>query len=290
MRVYSPSSTKTYAECPFKRELSRRGVQSKYAGKAAVARWIGTAVAKGFEQVNLERMGASPERVVSLAEGHAQASYQYSVSEFTNAGGVIAEGDADGVPQLIERAVRYYRDEYVYPFQHTIVAVEQPFEHGGHARPDLVIDDGSLAPLDFKCKRSLYVKPGETRDAARARVFAEYEDDWQLLHYVWCVRRFRGVPCNHYYIALCELTPKPHITIQRYDVTDTRMLQWADSAYGWWAAMEDTDNDMVNVPPQAPTHETKYGKCEYYDYCVTYEMDETRAQHRYITVERRRHE
>lgn len=287
MRVYSPSSTKTYAECPFKRELSRRGVQSKYAGKAAVARWIGTAVAAGLEVANREWLsGISAD---GMAETTARLSFTHSMQDFMDAGGVLTDEETNTVA-LIERMVSYYRHDYVFPFQHTIVAVEQPFEHGGHARPDLVIDDGSLAPLDFKCKRSLYVKPGETRDAARARVFAEYEDDWQLLHYMWCVRRFKGVPCNHYYIALCELTPKPHITIQRYDVTERRLHQWADSAYSWWSQMEETDADIINMPPQAPTHETKYGKCEYYDYCVTYEMDETRAQHRYITVERRKHE
>lgn len=287
MRVYSPSSTKTYAECPFKRELSRRGVQSKYAGKAAVARWIGTAVAAGLEVVSRERLsGISAD---GMAETTARLSFIHSVQDFMDAGGVLTDEETNTVA-LIERMVSYYRHDYVFPFQHTIVAVEQPFEHGGHARPDLVIDDGSLAPLDFKCKRSLYVKPGETRDAARARVFAEYEDDWQLLHYMWCVRWFKGVPCNHYYIALCELTPKPHITIQRYDVTERRLHQWADSAYSWWSQMEETDADIINMPPQAPTHDTKYGKCEYYDYCVTYEMDETRAQHRYITVERRKHE
>ena len=285
MNVYSPSSTKTFAECPMKRELQKQNYVPKYAGKPFVSRAMGVAVAKGLEEINIFRK----ERI---SRGHvtmALREWEREITKFRNAGGVVTDETFESrIPPLIERALRHYEANDTVPASWQIHSVEHTFEHGGNARADLiVIDDEGYAPLDYKMKETLYVKPGETRDAARARTLLEFENDWQLKHYVWGIRRFIGQPCDHYYIVLGELAPKPHFTLQRFDVTERSMQQWIDAAHSWWADMQDSDSDMTNLPRMSPTHETKYGKCEYYAACIDAELDETKFQHKYIKVERR---
>ena len=287
MNVYSPSSTKTFAECPMKRELQKQNYVLKYAGKPFVSRAMGVAMAAGLEQYNLRRLGGHV--IGKLFDNRALPIWEREIRAFRDAGGVITDETFESrVPPLMQRALKYYEENDIVPTNWTIHSVEHTFEHGGNARADLiVIDNEGYAPLDYKMKETLYVKPGETRDAARARTLLEFENDWQLKHYVWGIRRFIGQPCHHYYIVLGELAPKPHFTLQRFDVTERSMQQWIDAAHSWWADMQDSDSDMTNLPRMSPTHETKYGKCEYYAACIDAELDETKFQHKYIKVERR---
>ena len=178
----------------------------------------------------------------------------------------------------------------VVPAEWSIAGVESTFLRAGNARPDLiVIDADGYAPLDYKMKESLYVKPGETRDAARSRVMAELggEYDWNQKHYMWGIRRFIGQPCAHHYLVLGELSPKPVFTIQRYDITESAMQNWIDNAHQWWANMYETEIDHINLPRMSPTHDSKYGACEYQYACLDAEGDEERYKHKYITIERR---
>lgn len=289
MRAYSPSATKTHAFCPTARVLQQQGLTPKYAAKNAVSRWMGTAMAAGLEQHNRMRKGG-----VQVAPNHvtpyraAAVTWDEEVSKFLGAGGVVTDETFETrVPPLMQRALEYYAAYDVVPAAWEIRAVEHTFADGGNARPDLlVVDEDGTAPLDYKMKETLYVKPGETREAARSRTLLEFANDWQLKHYVWCVRRFLGQPCSHYYIVLGELSPKPHFTLQRFEVTETQMQQWIDSAHGWWSDMYETETDHINLPRMAPTHETKYGPCEFQYACLEAELDPAKYRHKYVTIGR----
>lgn len=287
MKVYSPSSTKTYAFCPMARSLQQQRYTSKYAGKKEVAKWMGTAMAAGLETINRYRKDGTFQ---NHPFDNALAAWQQGIDAFRKAGGVVTDETFESrIPPLLSRALDIYSRQYPLPNGWQIHSVEHVFEHGGNARADLiVIDEDGYAPVDYKMKESLYVKPGETRDAARARTLLEYDNDWQLKHYIWAIRRFLGQPCNHYYIVLGELSPRATYTLQRFNVSERVMQQWTESAYGWWGDMYDTDSDYINVPRMSPVHDNKYGKCEFYDACITYELDPVKFQHKYIQVERRR--
>ena len=241
MKVYSPSSTKSYAFCPYKRHLEQQNLTSKYADKRTVAKWMGVAVAKGLERINQGEDDFVDQTF---------ATWNDEISRFRKAGGIVTDETCDSrVPPLMERALMHYVSTDVLPVTWQTHSIEHEFEHAGKARADLiVIDDGGYAPVDYKMKEKLYVKPGETIDAARARTFLEYENDWQQHHYVWAIRRFLGQPCDHYYIVLGELAPRPHFSIQRFDVPERVIQRWVDNAHSWWADMYDTDIDIINEP------------------------------------------
>ena len=287
MQVYSPSATTTYATCPRKRYLQKRGLTPKYAAKGAVSRWMGTAMAAGLEHHNRMRAFAAPSIITPYRA--AAVKWEEQVAQFLDAGGVVTDETFETrIPPLMQRALEHYVVHDVVPAEWEIVGVEQTFERAGNARPDLiVVDADGYAPVDYKCKESLYTKPTETKDAARARTLAEYDNDWQLLHYAWCIRRFIGQPCTHYYVVLGELSPKPHFTLQRFEVSETRIQSWIDNAHQWWANMYETEIDHINLPRMSPTHDSKYGACEYQYACLDAEGDEERYQHKYITIERR---
>ncbi len=288
MKVYSPSSTKSYAFCPMKRHLEHKGLTSKYAAKKEVSKWMGVAMAAGLEHFNKIRIGPDGDYLHPFEI--AFQTWNDEITRFRAAGGVVTDETFESrIPPLMQRALEHYVKTSPISVMWQIHSIEHVFEHAGNARADLiVIDDEGYAPVDYKMKETLYVKPGETRDAARARTLLEYDHDWQQHHYVWAIRRFMGQPCNHYYICLGELAPKPVFTLQRFDVSERAIQLWIDAAHGWWADMYDTDIDMINAPRMSPVHDNKFGKCEFYDACVTYELDQERYKHKYITVERRR--
>ena len=289
MPVYSPSATRTYAECPRKRYLQKKGLTPKYAAKGAVSRWMGTAMAAGLEQHNRMRAFATPSIITPYRA--AAVKWEEQVLQFLDAGGVVTDETFETrIPPLMQRALEHYVAHDVIPAEWRIAGVEQTFERAGNARPDIiVIDADGYAPVDYKMKESLYVKPGETRDAARSRVMAELggEYDWNQKHYMWSIRRYIGQPCTHHYLVLGELSPKPVFTIQRYDITESAMQSWIDNAHQWWADMYETEIDHINLPRMSPTHDSKYGACEYQYACLDAEGDEERYKHKYITIERR---
>ncbi len=289
MKVYSPSSTRAHAFCPMSRALQQQNVTSKYAGKSWVARTMGVAMAAGLEQHNrIVKGGAVPQ---STPYNAAAMTWDAEVSRFLKVGGVVTDETYETrIPPLMQRALEHYASNDVIPEKWQIHSVEHTFEHGGNARADvIVIDEDGYAPLDYKMKETLYVKPGETRDGARSRVLAEMgrEYDWNQKHYMWAIRRFLGQPCTHHYLVLGELSPKPRFTLERFDIDEQEMQSWIDNAHNWWADLYDTEADYINKPRMAPVHETKYGLCEFYDLCVTYQFDKERYRHKYIQVERR---
>ena len=201
MKVYSPSSTKSYAFCPYKRHLEQQNLTSKYADKRTVSKWMGVAVAKGLEAYNIN--WAHPEEWFRASDV-AFVEWKDQIERFRAAGGVVTDETCESrIPPLMQRFLEHYSANESISSNWQIHSVEHEFKDAGNARADLiVIDDGGYAPVDYKMKEKLYVKPGETIDAARARTFLEYENDWQQHHYVWAIRRFLGQPCDHYYIVL----------------------------------------------------------------------------------------
>jgi hypothetical protein len=169
--------------------------------------------------------------------------------------------------------------------------VEKPLSEHGDCRPDLVVHQGEVAfaPLDYKMKEKLWVKTGETIESARNRTLIEYEHSWQMLHYVWAVREMYG-QCDGYYICLGELSPKPHYTVQFFQVSDEVMERWERSALSYWENMDMIDYSPVEGPyaAMAANHRNQYGQCEYYWACFEANLDPEKMRYKYVQVERRR--
>jgi hypothetical protein len=287
--VYSPSQTAVFSECQVKREL--RHWTSKYATKGTVAKWMGTAMAAGLAVINTHRMHMDGEWEMAEAHQAAHAAFDEELLAFQNAGGVVSLDQWDRLPALIERGLTHYTMHDPIPVTWLIKGVEQSFPDHGDARPDLIVQDNDgLAPLDYKLKESIWTKQGETKEAGRSRALAEYEHSWQMLHYVWGLHHKYAERCDHYYVCLGELSPRPHYTLQRFDVTDAVLGAWERSAEQYWWLMHAIDEDTATelFPAMAAHHRNQYGECEYKWACFEANLDPERMSHKYVKVERRR--
>jgi hypothetical protein len=248
---------------------------------------MGTAMAAGLAVVNTHRMQMDGEWEMAEAHQAAHAAFDEELLAFQNAGGVVSLDQWDRLPALIERALDYYTLHDPVPVTWLIKGVEYEFPDLGNMRPDLIVQDNEgLAPVDYKMTESLYVRSGETREQARARKMTEYCDHWNMKQYVWGVNQQMG-PCNHYYICLGELTPKPCFTLQRFDLSLERREAFELSAFKYWRHMGEIDNGH-DIPAEAASHETKYGPCEYAWACQEANRNVELMQHKYVKVERRR--
>lgn len=287
-KVYSPSQTEVFSQCQIKREL--RKWTSKYAGKPQIARWMGSSVTAGLAHYNEGRKRQYVDWLLTDAQAEAQRVYDDEVERFLAAGGILDGAKGLHLSPLIARALSEYSKVDPIPLSWKIIGAEVPFPDHGNARPDVIIEnDWGFAPVDYKFKETLYVRNGETEDAARFRTLLEYKDSWQMLHYVWAIRQVYG-KCDRYYICLGELSPKPHFTLQAFEVSDETLAMWVQSAQQYWWTMEqiDTPGRFEHfVPAMAAVHRNQYGECEYRKACFEHRLDENLMSFDYIKIERR---
>lgn len=269
-----------------KRQLSNvENWRPKVAGKPQIAMWMGASMAAGLEHYGKHFDGGFGPPGLLTPQEIAVDYFHAEMEHFRQAGGSIEDSNLDEYDTLLPRGVTYYTENN--PVKHKIVGVEYPFPEFGYSRCDLIVDDGEgYAPIDHKWKKALYVKPGETKDQARYRTLVEYEDSWQLLQYVWCIRQHFKVRCDHYYIVLGELNPRPHVTIQRFDVTEALLAQFAQSSLQYWSDMNEVDAGK-RVVTMAATHASKYGPCEFSDACLKMGLDRERMKFKYLQLARR---
>jgi hypothetical protein len=247
---------------------------------------MGTAMAAGLAVINTQRMQMTGEWEIQTACDAAIAAFDQELLAFQDAGGIVEMMQWQHLPSLIDRAIRAYSMSDPIPVTWLVRGVEQAFPDHGNCRPDLIIEnDWGVAPVDYKMKESLYVRNGETKEAARFRTLLEHKDSWQMLHYVWALRQ-TGQKCDRYYICLGELGPKPAFTLQSFEVSDETLEMWLHSANVYWFDMDEIDHDEFR-PAMAANHRNQYGLCEYYKACFEHRLDENLMGFDYVKVERR---
>ena len=294
MKVYSPTQTDLFAFCPQARQFYKEGWQPRIADKPQIAAWMGIAMGAGLEVYYNSRItGAPPVISPELAGAN---SWGASLDVFRRAGGVVEDADIVAVPGLLAKALGKYPKVDPIPDTWRILATEYELPNSGRARLDLVVEtEHGVAAVDFKWKKELWTKAGESKDQARGRTLLEYENYWNMLHYFWGLRQEYGK--GHikdqafdpaYYIILGELNPV-HAQMQRFEVDPRVLEQWERTAKGLWAEMDANDFEYgaEGIGPRGnTTHENKYGKCKYYDACFTHFLNRETMPLKYVQIER----
>lgn len=288
MKIYSPTQTDAFAFCPQYREWYKQGWQPRIADKPMIARWLGVAMAVGQEHYYSERAKLSAASTYTTSAEASLASLEGLVATFRGVGGVVEESLLMGLPSAITKVFQTYPDLDPIPANWEIVAVEHAFTEYGNARADLLVRTPSgLTVVDWKWKRELYVKSGETRDQARGRTLMEYDHFWNMYHYVWALQQTATEPVAlEYYIGLGELSPRK-VTLQKFQVSPKEIDVWVQDAKTLWWEMGQVDNELWRVRGNV-SHGNKYGKCMFYDVCVLGNKDESWLPAKFVQIARRK--
>lgn len=281
MKIYSPTQTDVFSFCPQARQFYKEGWAPRIADKPMIASWMGVAMGAGLEGYYTDKASPYVEKGLKAWEG--------SVETFRKAGGTIEESDLLGIPELLTRALTKYPKMDPIPPTWTVLGVEQAFPEYGNARMDLTVrlESGKISAVDFKWKKALYVKSGEGIAQARGRTLMEYENYWNMLHYVWTLKKVYGVgAANEYYIILGELSPGAHVTMQKFMVDPRVLATWEYDAHALWSEMQAADHVGTLEPRGNTTHRNQYGLCKYYDACFTHFLDRESMRLKYVQIER----
>jgi hypothetical protein len=289
MRVYSPSQTATWLECPVKRHLAYvEHWRPRLVGKRELAAVLGTAVAAGVEAYHRARMAGQSNHPAEHWADMASQTARLLLRQLQDSGFQIAEYDqaqADALPGRAAKAVQTYLAAAPIPADWAILEVEQVHQQYGSCRLDLVVRDepDHVAAVDLKVKLRL-----EPR--YRPKEIERYRHHWAMLHYTWVVEQVYGQTPRRYYILFLVLEPAPESWLQAYLVDEEVLRVWEQSARRVWTQMEvhDTAGPDDRGPWIAAKHADEYGPCEYYDACFEYRWDPALMSHDYVQFENRR--
>ena len=279
MKIYSPSQTKLFMECPQKWLISRRhGWQRKWLRKGDVAACVGQLIGKVLAT------GEDAARVEADFTAMMQAKQQQ---------GFIIEDDVwakfDSYRPVLPKVINKYltspgRIDPAWTGIQLEYNVSTTDDHNAYIDVCGIEADGSHFIWDFKCK--MYLKSTD-----QASELLSYRQDWQMMHYGWFYWKKTGVLPSRYYIGMPVLGPTPAFVggndpqglgIFSYD--EHALQAWYDSACIWWQMMEQCEQQ--DWAPMSAQHTGRYGNCEYYDACFTYHQQPDMMTSGYIQIQR----
>jgi hypothetical protein len=269
LKVYSPSQTETWLQCPVKRYL--RSVQGWVPKVEATGKLQASIVGKGFAAGvalwNLERrhremgFGRSVlknriQDALNVGKGEAELNFE----ALTSRGVILQPADSATTLERINKALTAYCTADPLPPTWRIVTAEETLTEHGMARPDLVLrDDLGLAVLDYKVKMRM-------DDRSRLKVIAEYGNLHQTLHYAWALTDVMREQVQRYYICLVVCEPKLKIEVLPYEVNPETLRWWEAGMREVWARMEAEEKGLAKPWPAAQ-HFDQWGRCEYEEAC-----------------------
>lgn len=262
MKVYSPSATTTFAQCPMKWFLSRaRGIKPRVLTKGLLAAELGTLISFGMEKYHKSVLFGSGNPEQEAMEHMEQVWTNNNLHTGNRVIPNDLEAELEELPQRAVRAVQaLIKAEPVISGAWTIDA-ELVLHDFGNARIDLLLGTNEgPAVVDYKSKVS--VNP-YYREITRQ----DYEHSWQMYHYVWSLRKM-GHNVTQFMIVLVVITPKPKVYKWPYDVNETYLQHWEHSAKHYWSQMERVDTGDIDMIPMATDHRSKFGLCEYFEHCT----------------------
>ena len=273
MKVYSPSQTKTFLECPVAWKLSRMGVTRRQYNKGTVYAIRGSAVSAGLECYN--NQGSDVGNVIAKAVYADWEHYQLDYREWAEFRSVALTKD-----EVVEQAtalVKAYTETH-QPFE--VLHAEFAFKDHGNARADVIGKIGSqILPVDYKCKDI------PASDYYRHIARQDYRYDWQLMHYCWAVGEVFNIECLTFGIVVLWYAKKPEIEYIPFIVQPDRLALWLESARDVWSRMEACENGAPVY--EVASHRTPYGQCEYYKACLEYQRDFSLMSKDYLVVTRK---
>lgn len=285
LRVFSPSSTETFAKCPRKWALNREGWKPRIIQYPELCAVLGDGFAASMERLNtLFINGVALIPVAEVIEA-GNVVMRERLDRDLEAGRRIHEKDlnfSDLLPLKLDQAVRLYLQ--ANPLKDwKILQTEKTYEDHGYARIDLLAED-SLGPavFDYKVKVKLDKK---WEDAE----FEKFGRSQQRFHYQWAA----GV--KRFFIILVVLGPKPYVKLSP-PFGDSKYFDsglWLADSQGVWQHMGflkdaiEQYGDKLHIDG-APTHADQYGPCEFEEACLTHALDPAAMSIEYVKVERKR--
>lgn len=275
---FRATATGTYVECPMKWWLSRRqGWELSIIGAKEVAACLGTGFHAGAEHLLMH-----PDEVEQAQELARQSAVK-TTGEIYSSGRVIkpavkAELDALGVRltnaiKALAAGLPMIFDEY------DTVATELTLPEAGGTTLDLLLRhkaEGHLTVLDWKAKT--FSKPWYKTD-----YLEDFGHSWQLFQYAWGASQRFGEPVEHFLLGLMDVTGKAKLELYPYRIYPHEQQLWEVSAKQVWRDMQDVLDGKRPVQI-ATEHRSKFGRCDYYNACLMYDLDEDRMQGEYIQI------
>lgn len=252
--VFSPTQTTDFLRDPgmwYFRHVERW--HPRFIGKKEVAGILGGAIADGVAvyhnglKADIESAYAK-EALAKQAAAVAIESVKEGKARVHTLGQSVYEDQAQAWELLEKRAAEGVFKYVLYcPFKpEDILGVELSLPNHGYCRIDLVVDS-HLGPMvvDLKTKLTLDIK-------YQAQTLREFEESWQMLHYVWAYQdhleataRATGVGLGtvprmrRFAIILLVLEPKSRLPLVHPIVVNPELLAlWHHSATQVWRLMD----------------------------------------------------
>ena len=275
-RVYSPSQTADWLQCPIFRRFRKPSVLSSLneatphvwqerAVEWEPARVLGTAVQAGYN-VYLKDPHSADD---AIAEDLVEATI---AREFVEQ----PKYTLPGLTKLALRGVEALLEADLFT-RHVILDLDQPLTH---SRPDYVSrhETQGLGVTDLKVS-------ARVDERYRVKRLSEYETDDQFWHYAWEVGNTLGEDVKWVRVILLILTPKAVVLPQTVTVTPERLQFWLEGAEQHWRDMTAEDDGKRPVVSRWPNcRGGKYGVCVAYDFCHNLDRDPVRATTYYDRV------
>lgn len=267
VNIYSPSQTKLWMECPYKWYLSRVAkYESRYIEKRHLAALVGQSYGLGMAHYFRSGRTLNVDQVVDIV----QNNWDHELSTARQTRELQADDLAIKYPGYFRKMIeRTLASEEFIPESWEVSAVEELVGGDTHkAYIDLGGKDNAGRDYfwDFKCKMYCVTRSVPFK-------LAEYEYDWQMLHYAWAYSETIGRFVDTYYIGMMVVQPTTRLYVRAFYVTPEVVTQWLTSAVTHWKAMtlaeerlKDPDTDPLEVAPMTNEHH-KFGKCSHFGLC-----------------------
>lgn len=264
-RVYSPSETADWLTCPIYRGFRKSSTLAELhedaphrwqarGGDWEPARVLGTAVQTGYN-VYLQNPHAADD---AIAEHEVLVAL---MREFVPQPRYTLEGLA----KLALRGVDALLKADLFD-RHQILMVDEPLSS---SRPDVVSrhETQGLGVSDFKVSQRV-------DERYRTQRLSAYSTDDQFWHYAWEVGETLGEPVKWIRPIVVILTPKATVLHDMVEVSPARLKFWLEGAEQHWRDMAQEDRGERATTPRWPAcRGGKFGVCEFFDGCHSFDRD-----------------
>ncbi len=278
-KIYSPSQTKKFLQCPMAWKLYKDGWVSKKYNKGNLYALRGLAVSAGLDFYNRHGNSDAVDGVVV-----ATLRREYDEARIGEREWNVFKSLPYTCVELTQQALLLVRT-YIEnpPLAFTVVHSEYIFAKHGNARADVIgkLANGKILPVDYKCKDV------PTNSFFQFSIKQDYRYDWQLMHYCWAVSEEFHVDCLDFGIVVLWYDKKPRIEYVPFIVNTERLANWYLSAREVWSHMEACEKGEAAVTEVAE-HKTVYGPCEFKTACLEYNRHEDLMHNEYFYMPRRK--
>lgn len=269
MKVYSPSQTILFMECPYKWLLKKiQGYITKAVQKKDVAAAAGNAYGKVMNAAHNPNVAYSEK----ILQDYVVTEFELEVSITRGKDRSVDENillEIESFKKLLPKMVKKYlnSDERI-PESWKVTHIEHDLQDGAGSRIDLggINELGQPFFWDWKLKTNCPI-------ASKDFTLNKFAHDWQMMHYAWAYSEYLDELVERFYIGMPVAKPAVHFWSKPYTVSEKQIRAWTQDARYWWEKMQEAEDLLshglteVNPVPRSNNHFT-YGRCEYYGLCL----------------------